>query len=321
MEDLLKEFGDYSLNHRHRKISTVEKYKFYIKQFFDQVSLSPEEVTTKDINNYIGKMKAAGRAINTQRLHQAAITMFFKWYCNVVKPNLPDPGAEVMVIKEERKIPNVITPDDIMRMVYSCKLDTFAGRRNAAIICLLADTGIRLSEAALLKVGNVKPLKDHMLLTVPRVKSYERIVPFCKMDDTRFVSEFWMSYWMEITLTRHYTNNHPLFVTDGITVSGTQLKRGGIYEVIKRISKRSGVKCSTHTFRHFFGTYSYLNGAELMDIKELMGHALLETTMRYIHIANVVSGKTLSKTATAGMKAGKHHSGFVKIYKDTQRRG
>lgn len=81
---------------------------------------------------------------------------------------------------------------------------------------------------------------------------------------------------------------------------------------------RAGVKATTHTLRHFFGTYSYLNGVDIMTLRQLMGHALVETTMRYIHISNVISGDVLSKTATANLVAPRHVTGYVKLMKDAQ---
>ena len=55
-----------------------------------------------------------------------------------------------------------------------------------------------------------------------------------------------------------------------------------------------------------------------MSISKLLGHALLETTMRYIHIASVIDGSVLKKTATANMVAPRHVTGYVKIFKASQ---
>lgn len=317
MEELIANFSEHRRLHHRNRENSIKRYEEYTQRFFAWVNKDPGEVDYQDINRYIGQMKADGKATNTQRVHLAAIRAFFAWYCQVEQR--PNPADNIFPIGEEIKIPRVISPDELTRLVYCCDITTFRGRRDAALICLLADTGIRRGEAELLKVANVQPQKDHFILHVPPIKrSFSRAVPFCRMKETHFVSEFWISYWMEITLTKRYTQNYPLFLTDGVTRSGTALKAQGIHALIKRYAKKAEMpEISPHSFRHFYGTYSYLNKTPIIELQKLMGHALLETTRKYIHIAGVISGEILDKTATAKMQAPPWLRGYVKIWKDS----
>lgn len=319
MEDLLERFLEFYQVHKNAKPGTIRIYRAYVGKFLEFADKDVEAVTAEDVNRFIMDIKARGCSINYQRGHQAAIRMFFHWYCGEINTRHVNPMNKVKRIPEEVKVPGVITPAELIAMVNTCDISTFFGRRDAAMLCLLADTGIRRAEAAALKVGNVKPVGTHFVLTVPRVKnSYERSIPFCRMEETSFVSEFWTSYWQEITILKNWGPNHALFLSDGVTRAGFMLGKKGVAYIVERAAKRSGVNATTHTLRHFFGTYSYLNGVDIMTLRQLMGHALIETTSRYIHISNIVSGKVLSKTATANMVAPRHVTGYVKMMKESQ---
>ncbi len=315
MDDLITQFLEHYRLARHARPGTIDRYRANIFAFFKGINMADPEAVDRDlINRHIGDMRVQGMATNTLRLRQTVIRMFYAWYCREVNPDLADPSAELVQIHEERVVPRVLSPTDLMKMVYECDLTTFIGRRDAALMCLLADTGIRLSEAVQLKIGNVQPKEDHFILLVPRTKTYERQVPFCRMKETDFVSEYWLSYWQEITLVNGWHANYPLFITQGITHIGHNMKHGAIDRMVKKYARKAGVDCSVHSFRHFFGTYSYLNGVDIVELRKLMGHALIETTMRYVHLSNIVAGKVLAKTATAGMKAPEHVRGYVRLY-------
>lgn len=316
----LDEFKHYLQIDRMLKPGSVRTYNRALEFFFTHTEKPPAEITPDDINHYIFNLKAEGRAHNLQRQRQTIVRMFFNWYSQVKYPGAPNPGASIKIIHEEQKIPRVLSPEEIIRMIAQCDVSDFQGRRDAALMALLADTGIRRSECAALRVGDVVPHKTHFVLNVPRIKSYERAIPFCNLKETSFISEYFTQYWQEITVVKRWGRNHPLFMTMGIETSGTKLGGAGIRFQVKKYARDAGVHdVSPHSFRHFYATYSYLNGVDVMTIRKLMGHALLETTMKYIHIASVVDGSVLKKTATANMVAPKHMTGYVKIFKDSQR--
>ena len=321
-QELLDQFYQYYVTVLHRKPNTAIRYLQYLTWFFRNVQKHPRDVNGADINRYIGELRLAGNAQNTQRLSQIAVRMFYDWYCSEVDPDHPNPTAKIVQIREERKIPNVMTPSELMRMVYVQDMSKFVGRRNAAMLCLLADTGIRVSELLELKVGNVRLHDNHFVLLVPRIKTHERQIPFGRIQETDFVSEYWTAYWEEIRFVKMWRENDWLFQADGPKHKGTRLTFQAVYSMIKRSAKKAGVGSfiSPHSFRHFFATYSVINGIDIVQLKELLGHATVETTMRYVHISNTITGKVLEKTATAGMKAPEEMRGYVKILKETLKR-
>lgn len=318
MDDLINDFLEFYRDGKHARPQTLYLYGLAIKRLFKRFDNQPaEDFTTEMINRWVGEQKLEGYAINTRRLNQAAVRMFFKWYLEHRNGEMLDPCDAMVPLREEKKIPNVPSPEDVMRLVYACDVTKFIGRRDAAIICLLADTGIRVSEIAALRVENVSVKDKHFVLNVPSIKSRNRIIPFCRLKETSMVAEYWANYWQEIILVERYGPRYPLFMTNGISVGGTVMKTAGHRFALRRANIRAGFgekDVTPHSLRHFFATYSYLNGVDIVEVSKMMGHALIETTMRYIHIAQVISGDILAKNATSNLKAPREMHGFVKIY-------
>ena len=318
INNLIKEFSHYYFQDKHAAISTCEQYENILNYFFDFVSKEIEEITRENINSYTGELKEKGLSINTIRLRQVAIRMFFEWYVKYINPDYPNPAANLLLFREEIKIPEILSPEDIMQMVYVQDISKFIGRRNAALICLLADTGIRKSEAAALKMGHVKLMDNNFLLSVPRIKSFERPIPFAEIDENNFLAGYFSMYWQEMKFSKLFKDSDPLFITDGPLKKNTPLNADGIVEIVKSAAKKANIekRVTVHSFRHFYGTYMYINGTDIMRIKELMGHALLDTTQRYINIAHNIEGIVLKTGIRKSMtRPPKAIGDFAKILK------
>jgi site-specific recombinase XerD len=96
------------------------------------------------------------------------------------------------------------------------------------------------------------------------------------------------------------------------------LLRGGVNHIINKAVFLAGIdrKISPHQFRHFYGTYSTINGMDIWTLKELMGHSSISTTQRYIHVADRVSGNILKHMATSSVKVPRHTVGYSKILRE-----
>ncbi len=319
MDKIVNEMIQEYLSHcfLHKRRGTINNYRRNLTRFFLFIEKKPEEVCGEDVNRYLRYLKMQDLRINTVRLHQISIRMFFDWLWRKYNFSKPNPTSKLIPIREEITIPTILNPTDIIKMIGTCNVKEFKGRRNAAIITLLADTGIRVSEITKLKVGNIQLMENNFLLLVPRVKNFERQIPFGRIKECDLIAEYWSSYWQEIKFVKMWDDNHPLFITDGIKIKNTPLGPAGVWRIVKMCAKRAGIskRVYPHSFRHFFGTYSVINGTDIVKLKELMGHARVDTTMRYVHYSLAISGKVLEKTATAGMVAPPYMRGYVKILK------
>lgn len=318
--NLLDQYYRYKISHSNNRQRSVAELVKNIRMFFEWVKKPAGQITTKDIESYMFYIRVEMKfAINTQKLKQFSIRDFFRWFALV--NHLPDPAAELVPIPEEVRIPIMPTKTEIQSMVYKCNLDSPIGMRNAAMICLLADTGIRASECIALNVHHVQVHEKNYSLLVPKLKSRERIVPFGRLVTGNFIAEIFSYYYTYIRFQENYKPDDPLFKQMGMMHTGGRLSLKSMNRIIKIYVNKAGVdnRISPHSFRHFFGTHSYIHGTPLEVIRQLMGHAWIETTMRYIHIAESIDSDSVTKRGTSDMEAPTHLRGFVNIIKEAQR--
>lgn len=304
--------------HRRMKENSLVRYRLYLRRFFQEVGKAPEDVITTDINQHIARLKSQDLATNSLRQHQVAIRMFFSWWAKQDRSR-QNPGEDVIPIREEIKVPNVPSPTDILKLLYSIDMSDYIGRRNAAIIALLAATGIRAGECERLKVGNIQLKEDNFLLNVPRVKSYERQVPFGLLKENDVISEFFSQYYLDVVVMQQWSSNMPLFITAGIRFSGDKFKSNGIWRMMKKQVERADLPewITVHSLRHYFATYFIANGGDIMQLKDLMGHALVSTTQRYIHLASLVTPEDIiRRNPLTGITAPGHMRGYVKLLRE-----
>jgi len=317
LKDILEEFKKFKLVNQDKRESSIIRYLMNIRAFFKWIRKDdPDQVTMEDVQNYIIHLKVDQKnSVNTQKIKQASIRIFYDWYSK--RYHMKNPCELIGPIQEEIKIPSMFTPDELTRMVYSCDTSKAIGRRDAAILCLLADTGIRISECRALNLGSIQIHENNFALVVPRVKSRERMVPFGYLTAGAMVAEFFAAYYQDIKYVQNFKDNDPLFVQYGPKDHGDRLNIAGLKGVIRRARKNANItkRITAHSFRHFFGTYSVIHGTRVEQLRLLMGHAWLETTMRYIHIADVISPETIKHRGTTDLQAPKHQVGFVQILK------
>jgi site-specific recombinase XerD len=314
LNETLEEFRRYETLTRHVKERSTSKYINYLKMLFSYIDKEPDEVSHRDIENYILHIKVdLKNAINTQKVKLAAIRIFYGWYSK--RYHAQNPTELFGPIQEEVKIPVMPTPDELTRMVDACDISKDIGRRDAALICLFADTGIRVSECAALNVNNIQVHAHNFVLLVPRIKSRERMIPFGQLTQGAMVGEFFAAYFQDIKYLKNYKETDPLFKQMGPCYKDGRLGIVGIYKIIKKYSKQAeiGRRISPHSFRHFFGTYSVINGTRVEHLRTLMGHAWLETTMRYVHLAEVIEPDSIRMRGTSSLKAPPAATGFVEI--------
>lgn len=151
--------------------------------------------------------------------------------------------------------------------------------RDAAVVLLLLDTGMRESELVGLTVGNVD--RGTAQLTVLGKGNKTR--PVFMGQNTR------RALWRYIEgKRREATDDAPLFVAVGGNDRGAGLTRSGIYQIIRRSGKLAclhGVRCSPHTLRHTFAINFLRGGGDLFELQKIMGHTDLTVLRKYVALA------------------------------------
>ena len=150
--------------------------------------------------------------------------------------------------------------------------------RNKAMLELMYATGLRVSELVNLKLNNID--FDNDLLKTMGKGSKERIIPIG--DYAMHYLKLYVNEYRSQLLKKEYTDH--LFLNN----LGKNISRQSFFIIIKNLAIKKNIKTnfSPHTLRHSFATHLLDRGADIVSIKELLGHSSLATTQIYTHISN-----------------------------------
>ncbi|WP_248344464.1 site-specific tyrosine recombinase XerD [Anaeromyxobacter paludicola] len=187
-----------------------------------------------------------------------------------------DPTEEVDSPRKERRLPVVLSRDEVVRLVEAPPLRTAAGIRDRAMLEVLYATGLRVSELVGLGVNDVN-LETRVLLARGKGKK-ERIVPLGA--PAAEAVKLYLAAAREKLL--HGRRSKDLFVTP----RGARMTRQGFYKLVNRYARAAGIarRISPHKLRHSFATHLLAGGADLRAVQAMLGHADISTTQIYTHV-------------------------------------
>jgi integrase/recombinase XerD len=187
-----------------------------------------------------------------------------------------------------RKLPIVLSLDEIELLLNTIDLGNSLGHRNRAIIETLYGSGLRVSELVNLKISDLYFKENMMLITGKGDK--QRLVPL-----GAYAKKHIKHYKDEVRVLNKITeeDRDTLFLNR----NGRKLTRAMIFTLIKQLAKQAKIdkKISPHTFRHSFATHLLENGADLRTIQTLMGHESITTTEVYMHLDTQQLSKVLEE--------------------------
>jgi integrase/recombinase XerD len=214
-------------------------------------------------------------SVRSQARLIAGIHSFYKFllYHNYIEQ---DPSELLDSPKKEHHIPEVLTLEEIDRMIAQIDLSKAESHRNRAIIEILYGSGLRVSELVNLHLSDLYRKEGFMRITGKGNK--QRLVPISPVADE------WLEYWLEdrnkLDIKAEYSDI--VFLNR----YGRQLTRAMIFTIIKTLAKLANIRktISPHTLRHSFATHLLQNGADLRIIQNLLGHEDITTTEIYTHV-------------------------------------
>jgi integrase/recombinase XerD len=189
-----------------------------------------------------------------------------------------DPMELVEGPRLDQKLPDVLSFDEIERLLAAIDLSHPQGTRNKAIIETLYACGLRVSELVNLKISNVFP--DIGLIKVLGKNNKERLVPIG--------SDALKHMHLYLEGDRAGMLNIQKGAEDCVFLNrrGNRLTRVMIFQIVKDLARRAGItkRISPHTFRHSFATHLVEGGADLRAVQEMLGHSSIVTTEIYTHL-------------------------------------
>lgn len=290
MENYLSEFLMYLRDKRKLSKNTLDSYSRDIRNFISFIGETDknnfDEISKTDILSYILQLKNENKAISTISRNIASLRTLFTYLINngYISKN---PTADLESPKQEKKLPEVLTTEEINRLLIQPDKDTSIGKRDKAMLELLYATGIRVTELVSLARCDVDLVLD--FIKCGNDSGKDRIIPIGKIAKASLIDYMDSSYE-----TFEKSDSDALF----LNCYGKRLSRQGFWKIIKKYSSLAKIekKITPHTLRHSFATHLIENGADLNSVKEMLGHQDISSTQMYLEISSSKLKNIYSKT-------------------------
>jgi len=238
--------------------------------------VTPDSIVLKDLQQFVQWIAELGMTGSSQARIISGLKSFYK-YCLVEDITKLDPTALLESPKLKRKLPDVLTYEEIESMINSIDLSKPEGGRNKAILEVMYSCGLRVSEVVNLKISQL--YLDIGFVRVIGKGDKERLIPIGR-DAIKFINLYKNELRVHVTIKPG--NDDILFLNN----RGTHLSRVMIFYVIKNLAAKAKItkNISPHTFRHSFATHLVEGGADLRAVQEMLGHESITTTEIYTHL-------------------------------------
>ncbi|HKK80986.1 MAG TPA: site-specific tyrosine recombinase XerD [Prolixibacteraceae bacterium] len=291
-EENIKGFEEYlrlekglSQNSVNAYINDINKLLEFLKQ--TTKGITPEKVKLAHLKGFLEWLNGKGVSPRTQARTISGIKSFYKFLL-IEEKVISDPTALLEPPKIGRKLPDVLTTDEIDALIGAIDVEKPEGQRNKAIVETLYSCGLRVSELVALKYSNV--FFDDGYVKIEGKAGKERLVPLSQSAITEI-------------------NNYIEEYRDGLRIApndedilflnrrGKRLSRVMIFTIIKNLADKVKLnkKISPHTFRHSFATHLIDSGADLRAVQEMLGHESILTTEIYTHLDRDYLKDTINK--------------------------
>lgn len=253
--------------------NTVASYCSDVARFLESSGKKVKDVDTEEVESYISGLSSDISKRSQARL-LSSLRSFFYW--TVMEGERSDnPCDGVSAPKLGKYLPEVLSVEEIDDIMNSVGLGTSGGLRDRAILEVLYGCGLRVSEAAGLKISDI--WMDQGFVRVIGKGDKQRIVPIGEAARNAVEAYLAMRPAPADSVASDY-----LFLNR----FGKPLSRVAIFNMVKKQAMLAGVRkeISPHTFRHSFATHLIENGADLRVVQEMLGHESILTTEIYTHI-------------------------------------
>lgn len=278
LSDPLFQFLDHVRLEKGLSEHSVEAYERDLVRYLTSVAeraASVDAVRPQDVSEYVRVLADIGLAPSSVARNLTAVRVFHKFLV-VEGMSGQDPTENQRPPKVSRKLPEVLTVEEMAALLDQPNTDTDLGLRDRALLEMLYGVGLRVSEAVDLTTSQL--IFDVGVVRVFGKGSKERIVPVGAQ------AQAWVERYL--AKARPELAGHQRTQTVFVNYRGGKLSRMGIYKLLRKhvVAAGIGKSVSPHTMRHSFATHLLEGGADLRAVQEMLGHADISTTQIYTHI-------------------------------------
>lgn len=256
--------------------NTVDAYIRDIKNLAKFSKKKPLKIKRDDIINYINFLNISKKSSRTQARIISSIKTFYNYLIFDEKIS-QNPSSEIYSPKLEKKLPIVLSTEEIDRIISCFDLSKENGERNRTIIECLYSCGLRVTELVNLKISEINFIDGYIKIIGKGNK--QRITPINKKLST-YLKNYIDNIRSKIKIDK--SNSDYLFLNR----RGKKISRVLVFNIVKTACQKVGIKknISPHTFRHSFATHLVEGGADLRAVQEMLGHSNITTTEIYTHL-------------------------------------
>ncbi len=258
--------------------NSITAYLHDLKLFLDFKSLNMPDLSLDNIEQaiiiqFIEELTELGFTASSQARILSGIRSFYRF---LEEEGLTEQNPTRLIVMPQigRKLPEVLTYDEIRKMIASVDLSDAQGHRNKCILEVLYACGLRVSELTNMRINQI--YESDGFIRIYGKGNKERLIPIGK-NTLKSIK----TYLSEVRVLYNSKTDF-LFINK----FGMQLSRQSIHKLVKSLAELAGINktISPHTFRHSFATHLLEGGADLRAVQQMLGHSSISTTEIYTHI-------------------------------------
>ena len=275
MEKYIKIFLDFLQNDKKLTDNTLQSYKRDIVQFSNYIAnnkLNYAKMSEADIKNYLSYLGTIGKKSSTISRNLATIRSFYQFLLRVKKVK-NDPTSKIQSPKIEKKVPCILTSQEIELLLNQPKDVDLKGTRDKAMLEFAYATGMRVTEIISLNIDDVSLEKGYVTC---KNSFKQRNIPLGTLSLK--------------ALKEYIEQSRPILVKDDsnkalfVNINGKRLTRQGFWKIVKYYKEQAHIskEITPHVLRHSFATHLLQNGADLKAIQTMLGHSDISSTQVYM---------------------------------------
>jgi integrase/recombinase XerD len=264
-----------SINSVEAYLRDVEKFVQYLE--LKEINVAPNKVEQDQIEAFLQWVSEIGLNARSQARILSGLKAFYKYL--LMEDVIESAPTELLETpKIGRRLPEVLSINEINTIIEAVDLSKDEGERNKALLETLYSCGLRVSELINLKISNL--MLNEGFIKVIGKGDKERITPIGSIAIKHIK--------IYVKTKRNHMSNIDAASEDILFLNrrGKQLTRVMIFTIIKKLTEKAGITkiVSPHTFRHSFATHLVEGGADLRAVQEMLGHESITTTEIYTHL-------------------------------------
>jgi len=244
--------------------STLENYIRRIALISLHYGRLPEDIAEEEINEYLAALASNAKTLSRSSFKHAVYGL--RYYFRLIGQNKR--AILLPSLKEEFKLPVILNRSELRELFKTPTL-----LKHRIVLTLIYSAGLRSQEAINLKISDVDFERETIHIRQSKYKK-DRMVPLSK--------------YMAKGLRKYFSVEHPYqWIFNGKESDGRYSVKG-LSWIMRQTLKKTGITkdVSLHSLRHSYATHLLEDGVNILTIKELLGHANIDTTMIYLHVAN-----------------------------------